>query len=452
MVEKSFLIKPMLDELYPVIDYGKGVYLFDMEGKKYLDAASGAVTANIGHGVTEIMEAMLEQAKKVSFVYRSQFTSEAAEKLAKKIAEMIPGELNWSFFVNSGSEATETAMKMAIQYWQEQGIQTKTKILSRWVSYHGITMGALSMSGHPGRRARFVPLLEDFPAIHPPYCYRCPYNLEAPSCNYLCAHELETAIKRIGSEQIAAFIAEPVIGAAGGAIAPPKDYFKQIKKICEDNDILFIADEVMTGFGRTGTMLACEQWGIVPDIVAFGKGMGAGFAPIAAAVASDKVMEPILAGSKSVMSGHTLSANPQSCAVSLAVLEYLEKNEVLKEVDSKGVYLKNQLEKLKSQFSFIGDVRGKGLLLGIELVADRNTKTPFPRVSAVTAKIIELAKEKGLLVYPAGAGLDGVNGDAIIISPPLTITKREMDELALLLKATFTAFSKEIDTGMGGGH
>jgi len=452
MVEKSFLIKPMLDELYPVIDYGKGVYLFDMEGKKYLDATSGAVTANIGHGVTEIMEAMLEQAKKVSFVYRSQFTSEAAEKLAKKIAEMIPGELNWSFFVNSGSEATETAMKMAIQYWQEQGIQTKTKILSRWVSYHGITMGALSMSGHPGRRARFVPLLEDFPAIHPPYCYRCPYNLEAPSCNYLCAHELETAIKRIGSEQIAAFIAEPVIGAAGGAIAPPKDYFKQIKKICEDNDILFIADEVMTGFGRTGTMLACEQWGIVPDIVAFGKGMGAGFAPIAAAVASDKVMEPILAGSKSVMSGHTLSANPQSCAVSLAVLEYLEKNEVLKEVDSKGVYLKNQLEKLKSQFSFIGDVRGKGLLLGIELVADRNTKTPFPRVSAVTAKIIELAKEKGLLVYPAGAGLDGVNGDAIIISPPLTITKREMDELALLLKATFTAFSKEIDTGMGGGH
>ena len=452
MVEKSFLIKPMLDELYPVIDYGKGVYLFDMEGKKYLDAASGAVTANIGHGVTEIMEAMLEQAKKVSFVYRSQFTSEAAEKLAEKIAEMIPGELNWSFFVNSGSEATETAMKMAIQYWQEQGIQTKTKILSRWVSYHGVTMGALSMSGHPGRRARFVPLLEDFPAIHPPYCYRCPYNLEAPSCNYLCAQELETSIKRIGAEQIAAFIAEPVIGAAGGAIAPPKDYFKQIKKICDDNGILFIADEVMTGFGRTGTMLACEQWGIVPDIVAFGKGMGAGFAPIAAAVASDKVMEPILSGSKSVMSGHTLSANPQSCAVSLAVLEYLEKNEILKEVESKGIYLKNQLEKLKSQFSFIGDVRGKGLLLGIELVADRNTKTPFPRTSTVTAKIIELAKEKGLLVYPAGAGLDGVNGDAIIISPPLTITKREMEELVLLVKATFTAFSNEFSTGMGDGH
>jgi adenosylmethionine-8-amino-7-oxononanoate aminotransferase len=451
-VEKSFLIKPMLDEIYPVIDYGKGVYLFDMEGKRYLDAASGAVTANIGHGVTEIMEAMLEQAKKVSFIYRSQFTSEAAEKLAKKISEMLPGELNWSFFVNSGSEATETAMKMAIQYWQERWIQTKTKILSRWVSYHGITMGALSMSGHPSRRARFVPLLEDFPVIHPPYCYRCPYNLEAPACNYLCAHELETSIKRIGPEQIAAFIAEPVIGAAGGAIAPPKDYFKHIKKICEKHNILFIADEVMTGFGRTGKILACEHWGVVPDIVAFGKGMGAGFAPIAAAVASDKVMEPILAGSKSVMSGHTLSANPQSCAVSLAVLDYLEKNEILKEVDTKGVYLKNQLEKLKSQFPFIGDVRGKGLLLGIELVLDRNTKTPFPRKFTVTAKIIELAKEKGLLVYPAGAGIDGVNGDAIIISPPLTITKREMEELVCLLKTTFTTFLNEINARTDGVH
>ncbi|MFJ7725679.1 aspartate aminotransferase family protein [Neobacillus sp. NPDC097160] len=449
-MEKSFLIKPLLDELYPVIDYGKGVYLFDKEGNKYLDAASGAVTANIGHGTTEIIEAMQEQAKKVSFVYRSQFTSEAAEKLAKKIAEWTPGELNWSFFVNSGSEATETAMKMAIQYWQEQGIQSKTKVLSRWVSYHGITLGALSMSGHTGRRARFVPLLEDFPVINPPYCYRCPYSLEAPSCGYMCANELETAIKRIGADQIAAFIAEPVIGAAGGAIAPPKGYFKTIKKICEDNNLLFIADEVMTGFGRTGTVLACEQWDVVPDIVAFGKGMGAGYAPIAAAVASEKVMAPILAGTKSVMSGHTLSANPQSCAVSLAVLEYLEKNEIIKEVEWKGVYLKNQLEILKGQFSFIGDVRGKGLLLGIEFVEVRETKTPFPRQAMITQKIVALAKEKGLLLYPAGAGIDGVNGDAIIVSPPLTITKREIESLVFLLKETFAAFSNQMNVGTVG--
>lgn len=427
-----------------MIDHGKGVYLYDTEGKKYLDGSSGAVTANIGHGVSEIIEAMQEQAKKVSFVYRSQFTSESAEKLAKKVAEMTPGDLNWCFFVNSGSEAVETAMKMAIQYWQEKGIHTKTKVLSRWVSYHGITLGALSLSGHTGRRARFVPLLEDFPVINPPYCYRCPYGLESPSCGSACAQELELAIKRIGADHIAAFIAEPVIGAAGGAIAAPKDYFKIIKKICEDHDILFIADEVMTGFGRTGSMLAMEQWDVIPDIVALGKGMGAGYAPIAAALASEKVIEPILAGTKVVMSGHTLSANPQSCAVSLAVLEYLEKNKIVSQVESKGDYLKSLLLQLKNQFSFIGDIRGKGLMLGVEFVEDAATKTPFSRKAMVTQKIIALAKEKGLLVYPAGAGIDGVNGDSIIISPPLTITKDEIKELVLLLADSFEAFSKQL--------
>jgi adenosylmethionine-8-amino-7-oxononanoate aminotransferase len=442
-MDRSFLIKPMLDEFYPLIDYGKGVYLYDKDGKKYLDAASGAVTANIGHGVPEIIEAMHEQAKKVSFVYRSQFTSEAAEKLAQKIAELLPGDLNWSFFVNSGSEATETAMKMAIQFWQEQGIHTKTKILSRWVSYHGITLGALSMSGHPLRRARFIPLLEDFPVIHPPYCYRCPYGLEAPGCGHACAKELQTAISRVGADNIAAFIAEPVIGAAGGAITPPKDYYKQIREICDQNNILFIADEVMTGFGRTGTMLALEQWDVVPDIVALGKGMGAGYTPIAAAVASDKVMAPILAGTKSVMSGHTLSANPQSCAVSLAVIDYLEKQEVMKHAEPQSIYLRNMLEKLKNKFPFIGEIRGKGLLLGIEFVEDAVSRKPFPRKENVTQKIIMIAKEKGLLLYPAGAGIDGINGDAIIISPPLTISKCEIEELSTLLYETFTAFLKD---------
>ena len=446
-MSRSFLIKPMLDEDYPMVDYGKGVYLYDNAGKKYLDAASGAVTANIGHGVPEIIEAMQEQARKVSFVYRSQFTSEPAEKLAEKIAQWTPGDLNWCFFVNSGSEATETAMKMAIQYWQEKGITTKTKVISRWVSYHGITLGALAMSGHPARRARFVPLLEDFPAVHPPYCFRCPYHQTAPSCGYLCAHELETAIKRIGAEQIAAFIAEPVIGAAGGAITPPEDYYKITQSICKENNILFIADEVMTGFGRTGTMFAVEQWGVVPDLIALGKGMGAGYAPIAAAVASDKVIEPILAGSKSVMSGHTLSANPQACAVSLAVLNYLEKHELVDKVESKSLFLQEQLAMLKKQFPFIGDLRGKGLLLGVEFVKDPVSKEPFSRKEMVTQKIVQLAKDRGLLVYPASAGIDGINGDSIILSPPLTISQQEMEELISLLTEVFQDFSIQLQKG-----
>ena len=452
-VKRSHLIKPILDQVYPVIDYGKGVYLFDKEGKKYLDGASGAVTANIGHGVPEIIEAMNEQAKKISFVYRSQFTSEAAEQLAKKIAALLPGQLNWCFFVNSGSEATETAMKMAIQYWQEKGIHTKTKVLSRWVSYHGITMGALSMSGHSSRRARFVPLLEDFPVIHPPYCYRCPYNLKAPSCSFLCAKELETVIQRIGPEHIAAFIAEPIIGAAGGAISPPEGYFQIIRQICDKYEILFIADEVMTGSGRTGRMLACEHWGVIPDIVTLGKGLGAGYAPIAVAVASDKVMEPILNGSKSIMSGHTLSANPQSCAISLAVLEYLEKHKIMRQVEEKGNYLKQQLEEMKDSYSFIGDVRGKGLLLGIEFVEDQHTKKPFPRKAFVTQRMVELAKEIGLIVYPSGSGIDGVNGDSIIISPPLTINEQELMELIQLIRDTFSAFSKSMNlSGKAGDY
>ncbi|GLB61175.1 aspartate aminotransferase family protein [Cytobacillus sp. NCCP-133] len=442
-MDQSNLIKPMLDTQYPMIDYGKGVYLYDIDGKEYLDASSGAITANIGHGVKEIIDAMLEQAKKVSFVYRSQFTSEAAEGLARKIAKASLGDLNWSFFVNSGSEATETAMKIAIQYWQEKGIQTKTKVLSRWMSYHGITLGALSMSGHTGRRARFIPLLEDFPVIHPPYCYRCPYNLEVPDCGYLCAHELETVIKRIGAEHIAAFIAEPVIGAAGGAIAPPQDYFKVIKEICDRNEILFIADEVMTGFGRTGTMLASEQWNVQPDIVALGKGMGAGYAPIAAALVSDAVMEPILEGSKSIMSGHTLSANPQSCAVSLAVLEYIDKNNIIPEVNSKGVYLKNKLLKLQLKFPFIGDVRGKGLMLGLEFVKDPFTKETFPRKFGLTQRLIQEAQDQGLLIYPAGAGMNGADGDAILIAPPLTITKREIEELVKRLETTLKIFTEK---------
>jgi adenosylmethionine-8-amino-7-oxononanoate aminotransferase len=222
-----------------------------------------------------------------------------------------------------------------------------------------------------------------------------------------------------------------------------------IKKICDDHDILFIADEVMTGFGRTGTMLACEQWDVMPDIVALGKGMGAGYAPIAATVASEKVMEPILAGSKSVMSGHTLSANPQSCAVSLAVLEYLEKNKIMNEVECKAVYLRNELEKLKGMFPFVGDVRGRGLLLGIEFVKDQESKTPFSRTAMITQKMVSISKEKGLLVYPACAGIDGVNGDAIIISPPLTITKLEMEELIFLLKETLDLLRVQIEYG---GH
>jgi adenosylmethionine-8-amino-7-oxononanoate aminotransferase len=430
----SYLIKPVLNREYPVVTHGKGIYLYDTKGKEYIDGSSGAVTASIGHSVKEITEAMKEQADKVSFVYRSQFSTEAAEKLAKKLKELSPGELNWSFFVNSGSEATETAMKIAIQYWQEKRQHEKTKIISRWMSYHGITMGALSMSGHLSRRERFEMTLQKYPAISAPYYYRDANGKTIEQCDEAYAAELEKEILKIGADRIAAFIAEPIIGAAGGAITPSATYFQKMKLLCDKYNILFIADEVMTGAGRTGKMFAMEHFRVVPDIMATGKGLSAGYTPIAATVVSDRVMDPILNGSNSIMSGHTFSANPQSAAVAVAVLNYIEKNKLVENAAQKGSYLREKLERIAEASEIIGDVRGKGLLIGIEFVKNKRSKKPFPRKVNLVNKVVNANFAEGLLVYPANAGKRGIDGDAVIIAPPLTITKEEADELVRRFK------------------
>lgn len=426
---QSYLIKPLLDHDYACITHGKGIYLYDEKGNQYIDGSSGAVTASIGHGVQEIIEAMDRQARKVSFVYRSQFSNRAAENLARKMSDISPGNLKWSFFVNSGSEATETAMKIAIQHWQEKGIYTKTKIISRWMSYHGITMGALSMSGHIVRRERFETILESYPCLSAPYYYRDANGRTIEQCDNYYAEEFEREILRIGSENIAAFIAEPIVGAAGGALTPSNNYFKKMKEVCERYNILFIADEVMTGLGRTGKMFAMEHFDVVPDIMTTGKGMSAGYAPIAATVVSEHVMEPILNGSKLIMSGHTFSANPQSSATALAVIEYIEKNNLVEKSAHRGTYLKDKILRLSENSKIIGDIRGKGLFIGVEFVEDKLTKKSFPRENNVVNLVVNACYDEGLLVYPANAGEDGLHGDAIIISPPLTITNEEIDEL-----------------------
>ncbi|MBO1003729.1 aspartate aminotransferase family protein [Pseudogracilibacillus auburnensis] len=426
---RTYLIKPILDHTYPLITHGKGIYLYDDQGKKYIDGSSGAVTASIGHGVQEIINAMKEQSEKVSFVYRSQFSTEVAEQLAKKMSDIASGDLNWSFFVNSGSEATETAMKIAIQYWQEKGMKTKTKIISRWMSYHGITMGALSMSGHIDRRKWFETTLKKYPAVSPPYYYRDTNGRSVEQCDEMYAKEFEKEILRVGKDNIAAFIAEPIIGAAGGALTPSDQYFKKMKALCDQYDILFIADEVMTGVGRTGKMFAMEHFDVVPDIMATGKGMSAGYTPIAATVVSEKVMEPILNGSNLIMSGHTFSANPQSAATALAVIEYIENNRLVEKSAEQGAYLRERLEQLAGKSAIIGNIRGKGLFVGIEFVQNKETKQPFARTDQVVSKIVTTNFQEGLLVYPANAGVDGVNGDAVILAPPLIITKTEIDEL-----------------------
>ncbi|WNR45479.1 aspartate aminotransferase family protein [Paenibacillus roseipurpureus] len=442
-MKREHLIKPVLGQPYAIIRSGKGVFLYDDQGKTYLDASSGAITAGIGHGVQEVIDAMAEQAGKVSFVYRSQFTSEPAEELAKKLSDLTPGQDYWSFFVNSGSEATETAMKIAIQHWQERGLPSKNKVISRRMSYHGITMGALSMSGHALRRRRFISLLADYPVVEPPYCYRCPLQKTYPTCQIACADDLAAAIQRIGAEHIAAFIAEPIVGAAGGAITPPDDYYKKIKTICELNNILFIADEVMTGIGRTGKMFAMEHYGVEPDLIALGKGMSAGYTPIAATMVKDHVMAPILQGSRSVMSGHTFSANPQSAAVALAVIRYIEGHHLVHAAHTRGSYLIAKLQTMAVGIPIIGDVRGKGLLLAIEFIQDRVSKQLFPPEAAITTRIIDAAFHKGLLMYPAAGAIDGA-GDAILVAPPLVITEAEIDLLVQLLEESIRQVMVEI--------
>lgn len=443
-MKRSYVIKPELEKNYPVISHGKGIYLFDQEGKRYIDGCSGAVTVSIGHAVDEVVEAMYAQAKEVSFAYRSHFSSEAVEELGAKLAEWAPGSLNWTFFVSSGSEATETAQKIAIQYWQERGKPTKNRIISRWMSYHGITMGALSMSGHVLRRKRFVPLLEDYPTISAPYPYRKPDGVSLEDYALQCANELETAILRVGPEQVAAFIAEPVIGASGGAVVPPDGYFQRIREICDKYEVLFIADEVMTGIGRTGKAFGIDHWGVVPDMITLGKGMSSGYTPMAATVVSDEIIETIKNGSGLIMAGHTYSANPQSAAISLAVLKYVEKHSLFEKAAEQGAYLLERLQELAAELPLIGDARGLGMLCGLEFVKDKDTKEPFPLSHNVSGRVIAKAFEKGLLVYPAVGGLEGIAGDSVIIAPPLTITKAEIDELIGLLKGAVECVQQEL--------
>lgn len=441
---KSSLIKPLLDKEYRSVVHGKGIYLYDEDGNEYIDGSSGAVTASIGHGVQEIIDAMLEQAKKVSFVYRSQFTTNVAEDLAMKICSLAPGNLNHAFFVNSGSEATENAFKIAIQYWSEKGRPTKKNIISRWMSYHGITIGALSMSGHKDRRKPFEQILEDYPSVSAPYYYRDGTGKSIEECDYYYANELEREIIRVGEENVAAFIAEPLVGSAGGVLTPSDNYLAKIKAVCDKYNVLFIADEVMTGIGRTGEMFAVNHWGIVPDMIATGKGMSAGYTPIAATIVSDEIVKTIKEGTNVIVGGHTYSANPQSAATSLAVLKYIEEHNLVKKSKDNGEYLKQQIENLSHTSKMIGDVRGKGLFVGVEFVKDKASKESFTRNQQIAERLVTECFNRGLLIYPGNAGVDGIGGDSIILSPPLTITKSEIDELVKRFKEALYSLEESL--------
>ncbi len=405
-------IQPLLNKVYLKAKRAQGVYITDENGKQYLDGSSGAVTCSLGHSHPKVVEFMRQQLGRLQFVYRSQFGSEEAERLATRLYEISPKKsCGHTFFVNSGTEAIETAMKTAIQHFLERGLPEKTQFISRWKSYHGITMGALSLSGHRLRRQRFESTLQKYP------CLKADLELDPVERH---ENEFREVIAQIGAGRIAAFVAEPIVGAAGTALTPPPDYYPRMKAICRENDILFIADEVMTGLGRTGKWFGLEHWNETADIVAVGKSLGAGYAPIAATLMTDAVIEPIQKGSGLIMAGHTYSGHPLSCATANRVLEVVEEDRLLDNVNTQGDYLKANLQALQKRFSVIHAVRGKGLMLGMEF--DRLRK-------GFQAQLIERCFQNGLLVYPSVGGPEGTDENGILISPPFIISRAQTDEL-----------------------
>ncbi|MBP3041872.1 aspartate aminotransferase family protein [Bacillaceae bacterium Marseille-Q3522] len=445
MKQESRLLKPILNKKYELISHARGVYLYTTDGKEFLDGCSGAINVNIGHGVMEIADIAFNQIKDVSFVYRTQFSNESAEKLAIKLVDKAPG-MDFAFFVNSGSEATEGACRLAIQHWQEKSQPFKQKILSRKISYHGTTFGALSISGHFQRRYRFNYLLHDIPTIETPYCFKCPFSLTKDSCGIKCAYDLEKVIKQHGSDSIAAFIVEPIVGASGAMITPPDGYYQIIKEICDKYNILFIVDEVMTGLGRTGRWFAIEHWNVEPDIIVLGKGMSAGYSPIASILASKKVMQPLFHGSGINVYGHTYSGNPLSAAISLGVINFLEKKDILQKVNKLTAILDKYLENLQKKYPIIKDIRGKGLLKGLEL--EFLQKSSEKEQKSLSQQLVDSAYREGLLIYPS-CGVSNINeGEAIIIAPPLTITEKELSILIQKLEKAFQNISEEIYYGI----
>ena len=428
---------------YPMAVRAKGVYIYDSEGKRYLDGCAGALVVNLGHGVEQVARVMAEQCARLAFAHGSQFTTEPQEQLAALLAEMAPGSLERAYFTSGGSEATETALKLARQYHVEQGKPRKYKVISRWTSYHGATLGAMAMSGNVGRRRIYAPLLPEVPHIPAVYCYRCPFGDAHPGCNLRCADALELEITRQGPENVAAFIAEPVVGATAGALPAPPGYLQRIREICDRHDVLFIADEVMCGCGRTGKDFAVEHWDVVPDILVAAKGLASGYAPLAATIVKREVHEAFRKGSGRFIHGHTYGGSPLSCAVGVAVLGLVREWRLAERAAEQGRYLQSKLEGLR-KYPFVGDIRGKGLMVGIELVKDRQTKEPFPAELRLNEKVGSAAFKNGLIVYPGGGSVDGIRGDHILLGPPLVIARQEIDELVEILDRALEQVSREV--------
>jgi len=428
---------------YPTLVRGEGVYLYDNTGKRYLDAVAGIAVVNIGHARGEVAEVMAQQAATLTYVQSFIFDNDQAHLLAERVGRLTPPGLRHSYFVSGGSEAVETAIKLARQYHVENGEPRRYKIIARWQSYHGGTLGALSASGHSARRDKFAPLLLDFPHIPPANCYRCAFGQTYPGCGIECAWELERAVRQAGPENCSAFIAEPIVGAAGGAMTPPPEYFPVIRQICDKYGLLFISDEVITGFGRTGKAFGIDHWNVVPDMITSAKGLSGGYVPLGATIVHDRVRDVLEKKKAFFIHGYTYVGNPLAAAIGVIVLDIIERDGLIARVAKMGETFFAKGRKLLKH-RIVGDVRGKGLLMGIELVKDKATKEPFPPAMRVNGRLAQIALDKGLVIYPGGGCVDGIYGDHFLLCPPFTITESEMDEAFGLLEESLMEMEKHL--------
>ncbi|MCP3926835.1 MAG: aspartate aminotransferase family protein [Desulfobacterales bacterium] len=431
---------------YPVVDKAKGIYVWDNKGKKYIDGSGGAVVVSIGHSVPEIREAMIKQAEKASFIHSSHFTSDAVLECAELLCNLTPEKnLNKVYFLSGGSEAVESAIKLVRQYWREAGQPDKYKIISRWSSFHGNTTGALALGGHTSRRKHYLAIMQYTPHIEPPYCFRCAFNETPDNCSLQCADNLERAILHEGPDSVAAFIAEPVIGATAGAIIPIDGYWQRIRQICDKYDIKLIADEVMTGIGRCGKNFCMDHWNTVPDIIVLAKGLSSGYTPLGAVIAKEEIHQTIKRGSGLFVHGHTFGQNPLSAAVGAAVLKYINKKNLIERSRKMGTIFNKKLKDELSDIDIVGDVRGLGLFSGIEFVCDKNSNECFENDLKINSQVAKQAFSRGLISYPGGGGVDGMSGDHILLAPPLIITEKQIDELVSILKRSILAVQGSID-------
>ena len=425
---------------YPIAVRGEGILIIDRDGKRYLDASGGAAVSCLGHDHPRVIAAIKAQVETLAYAHTSFFTTEPAEALADHLIERAPDGIERVFYVSGGSEAVEAALKLARQYFVEIGQLQRRRFIARRQSYHGNTLGALAVGGNAWRRRQFEPLLIDVAHVGPCYAYRDRAERESDEAYGLrLAAELDRTVQELGPETVIAFVAEPVVGATMGAVPAVPGYFRAVREICDRYGMLLILDEVMCGMGRTGTLFACEQEGVRPDLVTVAKGLGAGYQPIGAALVAGAIHEAIVAGSGFPQHGHTYMAHPTACAAALAVQEAIVEEQLLGRVRQQGARLRELLGERLGAHPHVGDIRGRGLLQGLELVADRVTKRPFPPERRLHARIRSEAMARGLMCYPNAGTIDGVRGDHVLLAPPYIVTDAELELIVERLAAAIDA-------------